>query len=123
MNMEHRVQTPTNPDLSIRLRSDWLAGILRVDAIRRDTLIQLVQHWNSDPDSRDQVIAALDDLADAVTRQEHPDRLQDFCESVEEFAAMEHAEEELSRDCVNRLFRELGSVADTLNRFERIEHP
>lgn len=121
--MEHRVQTPTNPQLSVRLRSDWLAGILRVDAIRQDTLIQLVQHWNSDPDSRDQVISALDELADAVTRREHPDRLQDFCESVEEFAAMDAAEEELSRDCVNRLFRELGDVSMALNRFEQVEHP
>lgn len=121
--MEHRVQTPTNPQLSVRLRSDWLAGILRVDAIRQDTLIQLVQHWNSDPDSRDQVISALDELAEAVAHNACGDKILTHVECVEEAAAMEHAEEELSRDCINRLFRELGAVADTLNRFEQVEHP
>lgn len=121
--MEHRVQTPTNPQLSVRLRSDWLAGILRVDAIREDTLVQLVRHWESDPDAREEVIAALDFLAEAVAHNACGDKILTHVERVEEAAAMEHAEEELSRECINRLFRELGAVADTLNRFERIEHP
>lgn len=118
----HVVKTPTVPGLSVRLRSNWLAGVLRVDSIRDDTLVQLVKHWG-DPQARDEIIEALDSLAEAVQGNAHGDLIQARVEIIEDVAAMEYAEEELSRDCLNRLLRELGDVADTLNRFEKIEHP
>lgn len=119
--MEHVIKTPTNPQLSARLRSDWLAGILRVDAIRGDTLVQLVKHW--DETSREEIIDALDDLAEVVARGGHPDAVVAAVEVIEDVSAMEAAEEELSMDCVRRLRKELDAVEETLTRFERIEHP
>lgn len=121
--MDHVVKTPKNPGLSVRLRSDWLAAILRVDAIRTDTLVQLVQHWTEDPEARTDVITALDLLAADVARDEGSDKILNSVEYIESVSGMEYAEEELSIDCVRRLRKELDEVADTLNRFQRIEHP
>ncbi|MFJ2675074.1 hypothetical protein [Streptomyces sp. NPDC087525] len=105
----------TKPPLSVRLRSDWLRGILRVDLIRHHTLIGLVQHWAED-DAREDVITQLDALAEAVAspREGEVDALT---EAVEDAAAMDTAEIEISLADAVRLRDELDVVIVRLSRF------
>jgi hypothetical protein len=108
--------TSTNPQLSFELRADWLAGHLRVDQIRTDTLVSLVAHW-SDPDARDDVIARLDELAEIVQGPRREGELDAAIEAVEDAASMDTARIEIDGWTARRLFGELSQVATKLNRF------
>lgn len=121
------MSSSSKPPLSFEPRVDGLAAVLRVDAIRTDTLVQLVQHWQSDPDAREQVIAALDELAHVVSHARREGELDKVVEQVEDVAAMDSAQVEVGMHDVERLLGELGAVERVTSRFSRgaslIKHP
>ena len=107
----------TNPQMSFSSRADWLAGFLRADRIRLDTLVQLVAGWGDD-DTRDDVIAALDALA-AIVQAPRADEgaLDAAAEDVEGAAGMDYAQVPIDRFDAVRLHAELGTVVEHLTRF------
>ncbi|WP_199572671.1 hypothetical protein [Streptomyces murinus] len=114
--MKNPEPTSSHPPLSFELRSDHLAGYLRVDQIRTDTLTQLVAGW-ADPDTRDDVIEALDSLAAVVQGIRREGELDAAIEEIEGVASMETARVEFKAPAGGRLLRELDVVAHTLGRF------
>lgn len=116
----------TKPDLSFELGANHLHGVLRVDQIRTDTLTQLVQHW-ADPQSRDDIIDALDELAAIVTGVAREGELDAAVEQVEDVAGMDTAQVEVGSHDVRRLLAELTEVARVVGRFlkgaSEIKHP
>lgn len=108
--------TSTNPDLSFELRADHLAGYLRADAIRTDTLVQLVAGW-AEPGTRDAVLDALDELAAVVQGPRTEGELDAAIEEVEGVASMDTAHIEIDATVARRLLTELMRVADKLGRF------
>ncbi|MFH8336903.1 hypothetical protein [Streptomyces sp. AM6-12] len=114
--MKNPEPTSSHPQMSFELRSDHLAGYLRVDQIRTDTLTQLVAGW-ADPDTRDDVIEALDGLAAVVQGIRREGELDAAIEEIEGVASMDTARVEIKTGTAGRLLRELGKVAHTLGRF------
>lgn len=108
--------TSQKPGLSFETGANHLHGVLRVDAIRTDTLVQLVQHW-SEPKDRDAIIAALDELSDVVHSPRMEGELDAALEQVEDVACMDTAQVEVSMPDVKRLVQELAEVARRLARF------
>jgi hypothetical protein len=106
----------TNPPLSFETRSDWAKGYLRVDDIRRDTLVSLVAGW-SDPDTRDDVIEQLDNLAAIVSGTRREGELDAAIEEIEGVASMDTARIEIDGSTARRLFSELATVTKRLSRF------
>jgi len=106
----------TNPDLSFESRPDWGKGYLRVDQVRRDTLVSLVAGW-ADPDTRDDVIEALDQLAAVVGGTRREGELDAAIEEVEGVASMDTARIEIDGRTAKRLFGELATVTKRLSRF------
>jgi hypothetical protein len=106
----------TNPDLSFETRTDWLAGYLRADQIRTDTLVSLVAGW-SDPDTRDDVIEALDYLFVVTQSARQEGALDAAVEAVEDAASMDTARIEIDGRTARRLFAELATVTKRLSRF------
>lgn len=104
------------PQQSFHLRSDHLAGVLRVDQIQADTLVQLVAGW-ADDDTRDDVIAALDELAAVVRGVAREGELDAALEQVEDVAGMETAQVDVQIPDVRRLHGELSEVLRVLSRF------
>lgn len=117
----------TKPPLSFELGANHLHGVLRVDDIRRDTLMQLVQHWAGDPQSRDDIIDALDELAEIVTGPRREGELDAAIAQVEEGAGMDTAQVEVDIPNVRRLLAELVAVERVTSRFlkgaSEIKHP
>lgn len=108
--------TPSKkPGLSFGLTSDWLRALLRVDQIRHDTLISLVTGW-ADDDARDDVIAALDDLAEAM-QSPREGELDALTEAVESAASMDYPQTEFGLADALRLRAELDAVIERLARF------
>lgn len=116
MNRYEPEPTSTNPDLSVEIRPDWLAGYLRADQIRTDTLTQLVAGW-ADPDTRDDVITVLDHLAEVVQGPRTEGELDAAVEEIEGVASMDTARIEIGPQATRRLFAELSLVAARLCRF------
>lgn len=114
--MKNPEPTSSHPPLSVELRSDHLAGYLRVDQIRTDTFTQLVAGW-ADPDTRDAVIEALDSLAAVVQGIRREGELDAAVEEIEGVASMDTARVEINARTSGRLLRELNTVARTLGRF------
>ncbi|MEV6180137.1 hypothetical protein [Streptomyces sp. NPDC052015] len=114
--MTRNEPTSTNPPLSFELRSDWLAGFLRADQIRTDTLVQLVAKW-SDPDARDEILDALDALAAVVHGVAREGELDAAVEAVEDAASMDTARVEVDAFTARRLSGELDTVTQKLCRF------
>lgn len=114
--MKNPEPASTNPPLSFELRSDHLAGYLRVDQIRTDTLVSLVAHW-ADPDARDDVIAALDHLAEVVQGPRSEGELDAAVEEIEGVASMDTARIEIDGRTAGRLWTELTTVTRSLSRF------
>jgi hypothetical protein len=115
------------PGLSFSLGANHLHGVLRVDQIRTDDLVQLVAGWG-DEDTRDSVIAALDELAAVVTGVAREGELDAAIEQVEDVASMDTAQVEVRMSDVRRLLAELGEAARVLFRFgskgaSEIRHP
>ncbi|MFJ6578426.1 hypothetical protein ACIQMY_20955 [Streptomyces sp. NPDC091368] len=109
----------TNPDLSFSSRADWLAGWLRADRIRLDTLVQLVAGWD-DEDTRDTVLDALDALAEVVARPRSVEGALDAAvEAVEDAAGMDTAQVPIDKTHTLRLLGELNTVAEQLTRFDK----
>jgi hypothetical protein len=106
----------SKPGLSFDLGANHLNGVLRVDAIRNDTLIQLVQHWG-DTKSRDEILDALDELAAVVHSVRREGELDAALEQVEDAACMDTAQVEVGISDVKRLVQELAEVARRLARF------
>ncbi|MFE9448371.1 hypothetical protein [Streptomyces sp. NPDC006739] len=104
------------PSLSFNLGSNGLHSVLRVDQIRNDTLIQLVQHW-AEPRDRDAIIDALDELAAVVTGVAREGELDAAIEQVEDACGMDTAQVEVSIPDTRRLLDELTVVARRLSRF------
>lgn len=108
--------TPSRkPGFSFSLTSDWLKGLHRNDQIRHDTLISLVTGW-ADNDARDDVIAALDDLAEAM-RSPREGELDQLVEAVEGAASMDYPQQEFGLSDALRLRSELDAVIERLARF------
>jgi hypothetical protein len=106
----------TKPPLSVELGADHLHAVLRVDQIRTETLVQLVQHW-ADPESRDDVIAALDELAAVMQGPRREGELDAALEQIEDVAAMDTAQVEVSIPDTRRLHAELTAADRVLSRF------
>lgn len=114
------------PDLSWEIGANHLHAVLRVDAIRTDTLVQLVQHW-AEPQSRDDIIDALDELAAIVAQPRGEGELDAAVEQIEDVAGMDTAQVEVGAHDVRRLLAELTEVARVVGRFlkgaSEIKHP
>lgn len=115
------------PDLSWEIGGNHLHGVLRAEQIRTDTLVQLVQHW-ADPQARDEIIATLDELADVVTHERREGELDAAVQQVEDTAAMDTAQIEVSIRDVRRLLAENAEVERVTSRFRtrgasEIKHP
>lgn len=106
----------SKPQQSFHLDANHLHGVLRVDAIRNDTLMALVAGWG-DPDTRDQVLDALDELAAVVQGVAREGELDAALEEVEDVAGMETAQVEVQIPDVHRLAAELAEVDRVLSRF------
>jgi len=120
--MKNPEPTSSVPPLSFELRADHLKGYLRVDQIRTDTLVSLVAGW-SDPDTRDDVIAALDVLAEIVQGPRGEGELDAAVEEIEGVASMDTARIEIDGGTARRLVEELTGVARVLNRFRPAAFP
>jgi hypothetical protein len=107
----------TNPDLSFHSRADWLAGFLRADRIRLDTLVQLVAGWD-DEDTRDKILDALDELAKVASRPRAEGALDAAVEAVEDAAGMDTAQVPIDKTHTLRLLGELNTLAERLTRFD-----
>lgn len=117
----------SKPPLSFETGANHLHALLRVDDIRRDTLVQLVQHWQGDPQSREDAIEALDELAAIVASVAREGELDASVEQVEDVAGMETAHVEVDIPNVRRLLAELVEVERVTSRFNKgaslIKHP
>lgn len=116
----------TKPPLSFELGANHLHGVLRVDQIRTDTLVSLVAKW-ADDDVRDEVIAALDELAEVVASVAREGELDAAIAQVEDVASMDTAQVEVNAFDVRRLLGELVAVERVTSRFlkgaSEIKHP
>jgi hypothetical protein len=116
----------SKPDMSFNVGVNELHGVLRVDQIRNDTLIQLVQHW-AEPKDRDAIIDALDELAAVVTGVAREGELDAAVEQVEDAAGMDTAQVQVGMHDVRRLLAELAEVERRTSRFAKgaseIKHP
>lgn len=116
----------TNPPLSVTLGANHLHGVLRADQIRTDTLVSLVAKW-ADDDVRDEVIAALDELAEVMGSARREGELDAAIEQIEDVASMDTAQVEVNAFDVRRLLGELGAVERVTSRFRKgaseIKHP
>lgn len=106
----------SKPPLSIVLGSNHLHGVLRVDQIRTDTLVSLVAGWGDD-DTRDDVIAALDELAAVVQGIRREGELDAALDQVEDVASLDTAQVEVPMPDVRRLLAEMTEVDRVLSRF------
>jgi hypothetical protein len=106
----------SKPQQSFHLGANHLHGVARFDAIRTDTLVSLVAKWG-DPDTRDQVLDALDALAAVVQGVAREGELDAALEEVEDVAGMETAQVEVQIPDVHRLAAELVEVERVLSRF------
>lgn len=104
------------PSLSFNLGANHLHSVLRVDQIRNDTLVQLVQCW-ADEKSRDAILDALDELAAVVQGVAREGELDAAIEEVEDAAGMDSAQVEVSMWDTRRLLAELMEVGRRLSRF------
>jgi len=116
----------SKPGLSFNAGVNQLHGVLRVDQIRNETLMQLVQHW-AEPKDRDAIIDALDELAAVVTGVAREGELDAALEQVEDAAGMDTAQVEISMHDIRRLLAELTEVERRTSRFRKgahdIKHP
>lgn len=116
----------SKPSLSFNTGVNQLHGVLRVDQIRNETLIQLVQHW-AEPKDRDAIIDALDELAAVVTGVAREGELDAALEQVEDAAGMDTAQIEVGSHDIRRLLAELTEVERRTSRFAKgaadIKHP
>lgn len=112
----------TNPQLSFYSRADWLAGFLRADRIRYDTLVQLVAGWGDD-DTRDDVIALLDELAKVAQSPRAEGSLDAAVDAVEAAAGMDLAQIPIDKMTALRMNAECATVADRLCRFGVAQKP
>lgn len=106
----------SKPPLSFSLGTNHLHGVLRADQIRTDTLVSLVAKWG-DTDTRDEVIAALDELASVVQGIRREGELDAALDQIEDVAAMDTAHTEISIRDARRLLAELTEVDRVLSRF------
>jgi hypothetical protein len=106
----------SKPQLSFTTGPNGLHGILRNDQNRTDTLVQLVQHWG-DPQSRDDIIDALDELAEVVCGVRREGELDAAVLQVEDVAGMDTAQVEVDAFDVRRLLAELTAVERVTSRF------
>jgi hypothetical protein len=104
------------PSLSFDLGANDLHAVLRVDQIRNDTLVQLVQHW-AEPKDRDAILDALDELAAVVTGVAREGELDAAILQVEDACGMDTAQVEVPIADSRRLLAELTEVARRLSRF------
>lgn len=118
------------PDLSWEIGANHLHGVLRADRIRTDSFVQLVQHWR-DPQSRDDIIAALEELADVVHSVRREGELDAALENIEDVAGMETAQVEVGSHDMRRLLAEATEVDRVTGRLRQepqqgaseIKHP
>ncbi|MGW1939013.1 hypothetical protein [Streptomyces goshikiensis] len=103
------------PGLSIRLDATWLAGVLRVDQIRRDTLLCLATAWGSD-EGREDISLQLDALAE-VMQAPRDGELDHLVDAVEGAAGMDDAEVTVDLARLLRLRAELDEAITMLGRF------
>jgi len=108
----------SKPGLSFEVGANHLHGVLRVDQIRTDTLVQLVQHW-ADPTSRDAILDALDELAAVVCGVAREGELDAALDQVEDVAGMETAHVDVDSRNMRRLLAEATEVERVTSRFLR----
>lgn len=96
------------PQLSASQSANGLECVLRVDQIRRDTLIQLAQAWADG--GRADIEDALDHLAEVVQSPREEGELDAAVEAVDEAACMEYPQIHMDRSATNRLRSQLTTV-------------
>lgn len=97
------------PELSVSPSADRLSCKLRVDQIRRDTLIQLAQAWADG--GRTDIEEALDHLAEVLQSPRGKEgELDAAVEAVDDAACMEYPRIHLTRQQARQLRRELATV-------------
>ena len=106
------------PQQSFSLGADHLHAVARFDQIRSDTLVSLVAKW-AERDVRDEVIAALDELAEVVQSVRREGELDSALDHVEDTAGMDTAHIEIDIPDTRRLLAELGEVERVTSRFLR----
>jgi len=105
----------SEPQMSVRLRADWLAAVLRVDRVRHDTLVSLAVAWGSD-EAREDISLQLDALAEAM-HSPREGELDHLVQNVEDAAAMDDAETLIDLHTALRLRAELDAAIAKLARF------
>lgn len=106
------------PGLSFRPDATWVAGILRVDQIRHDTLVSLAVAWGTD-EGREDLILQLDALAEAMQAPRGEGVLDHLVEAVEGAAVMDYAEIPIDLHTALRLRAELDDVIAKRGRFNK----
>lgn len=98
------------PQLSARLSANGLECVLRADAIRYDTLVQLAQAW-AEPGGRADIEDALDHLAHVLASPRAAEGEVDAAvQAVEDAACMDEPETRTDRRTAARLRRGIGAV-------------
>lgn len=108
--------TSKKPQLSINLNEDWTRGQLRVDAIRNHTLVQMAAAW-CEPGGQDDIVAALDQLADVVSGDPSPEELDSAVEVLDDAGCETLPLAEIGLEDALRLRAELDAVITALARF------
>lgn len=104
------------PQLSIRVSEDWSRGRLRVDAVRTETLRQMGAAW-AEPGGQDDIIAALDTLAELAVGDPSPEELDAAVDRLEDVSCETRPEVEFGLEDALRMRDELDAVIAKLSRF------
>jgi hypothetical protein len=104
------------PQLSVSLDSTWSRAVLRVDAIRSDTLYQLGATWAED-DGREDITEALDRLAELAVGSPTAAELDAGIDALDDAGCSEHADVRIGLADAVRLRAELDAAIAKLSRF------
>lgn len=108
--------TSRKPQMSFRVSEDWQRGRLRMDAVRTETLRQMGAAW-AEPGGQDDIIAALDTLAELAVGDPTPEELEEAVDRLEDVSCETRPEVEFGLDDALRMRAELDQVIAKLARF------
>lgn len=103
------------PGLSFRVGVTWGRGVLRVDAIQRQALLEMGKAWNTTA-AADDIVESLSRLGDVVASDSLEGEEDEAAEGVAEAAMLQEAEVEITLDEALRLRSELDAVIEKLSR-------
>lgn len=103
------------PELSVRVGVTHMRGVLRVDAIQRQTLRKMAEAWSTQA-AEDDIVEKMSRLADVVAGDSSEGEEDAAVEDVEGAAMLQDAEVEITLDDAVRLRAELDAVIAKLSR-------